>query len=791
MKIKKLKRISALALSLMLASMTGCRSGSSQETEHKKQSQSPIELIQNSEYGYKTECIEIQKKAEALSDPALIGNTLYFTNITGGYEGCQLQSVDLSAPEEIKTYDSFLKGEDYVQSLRFLHANIDGGITFLQILFSRDTENAEYDNNVYDNNVYNNNVYNNNVYDGTYHLIRLNADGNVISDVDVTRYFKYQIFLYGVYDTTKLYVYVQPMPGAETILDTETTEQGSCFMLVIDCETGEGEKTEIDYEPSALISLYSGDIAAVVYDIWTGKNTIRLWDKEEKSFSKQEVDFSDNTFHEIYPAYEDKFYYIDSSTGILSLYDLSEQKTEQALKLLDWDVPLLSASLVSYIDSDHMFVIGGREVYRLTRVKASELEQKTEILLGCLGSFEYSESIAEFNRKHSKYKIVIKNYIPEDKEYEEIDFDEAVSLLTRDILTGNAPDLIDLSGIDYARYSGSGMFEDLYPYIRQDEEFQNRNLNQTILKLFEEDGALYALPSGYKINALASEKQTLGEEPFTLEQYLKISEADSEKKLFQRISRKRLLSTLFAYNEDYLIDYKAKTCNFTDGVFEKILMIAKEHPSYENEDDVINEYKDLKKLASDKQILFYPMAFLDFSDIISEYQCLEKIFDDEFRITGYPSVEGDKVGAFVAGSLYAISSLSQHKEVCWEFIKQTFGLSNERAEFQRLSAFSVDNDVLEAYFEELKSENAGYYDTGEPRPVSLVDGVFVYAPTDEDIREIRNLINRVDTLIPNRYEGDIYKILAEEAEGFYAGDKTAEEVCKVIQSRVNILINEN
>ncbi len=55
---------------------------------------------------------------------------------------------------------------------------------------------------------------------------------------------------------------------------------------------------------------------------------------------------------------------------------------------------------------------------------------------------------------------------------------------------------------------------------------------------------------------------------------------------------------------------------------------------------------------------------------------------------------------------------------------------------------------------------------------------------------MRALIDSVNTLLPVYKAGDIYQILLEEAAPFYAGDKTAEEVCKVIQSRINILINE-
>ena len=37
---------------------------------------------------------------------------------------------------------------------------------------------------------------------------------------------------------------------------------------------------------------------------------------------------------------------------------------------------------------------------------------------------------------------------------------------------------------------------------------------------------------------------------------------------------------------------------------------------------------------------------------------------------------------------------------------------------------------------------------------------------------------------------EILKIVTEQAEAFFAGDKTAEEVAKLIQSKANIYVNE-
>jgi hypothetical protein len=36
----------------------------------------------------------------------------------------------------------------------------------------------------------------------------------------------------------------------------------------------------------------------------------------------------------------------------------------------------------------------------------------------------------------------------------------------------------------------------------------------------------------------------------------------------------------------------------------------------------------------------------------------------------------------------------------------------------------------------------------------------------------------------------VYEIISEEAEAYFSGNKSAKDVCSVIQSRVNIYINE-
>ena len=41
------------------------------------------------------------------------------------------------------------------------------------------------------------------------------------------------------------------------------------------------------------------------------------------------------------------------------------------------------------------------------------------------------------------------------------------------------------------------------------------------------------------------------------------------------------------------------------------------------------------------------------------------------------------------------------------------------------------------------------------------------------------------------FDNEIFKIIEEEAEGYFQGQKTVDDVAGIIQSRVQIYVNEN
>ena len=66
--------------------------------------------------------------------------------------------------------------------------------------------------------------------------------------------------------------------------------------------------------------------------------------------------------------------------------------------------------------------------------------------------------------------------------------------------------------------------------------------------------------------------------------------------------------------------------------------------------------------------------------------------------------------------------------------------------------------------------------------------VEIYAMTQEQADKLMELIE--NTTKVQDYNSAIYDIVTEQSAAFFAGQKSAEEVAKLVQSKANIFVNE-
>lgn len=142
--------------------------------------------------------------------------------------------------------------------------------------------------------------------------------------------------------------------------------------------------------------------------------------------------------------------------------------------------------------------------------------------------------------------------------------------------------------------------------------------------------------------------------------------------------------------------------------------------------------------------------------------------------------------------MLAISRNSNYKDISWQFIKQ---LLNGQSQKESATGFPICRSVLEEKLKEAQQIEYATDSDGNKNPVAkheiLFEGeepVEIYVVTKEQGAKLLHLIESAEISISA--DEKLYKILLEEADSYFSGDKSIGEVTDIIQNKASIYISE-
>ncbi|MCD8068336.1 MAG: hypothetical protein LUE87_05525, partial [Lachnospiraceae bacterium] len=188
---------------------------------------------------------------------------------------------------------------------------------------------------------------------------------------------------------------------------------------------------------------------------------------------------------------------------------------------------------------------------------------------------------------------------------------------------------------------------------------------------------------------------------------------------------------------------------------------------------------------------------------LEEFQLYRAIFEGkDYIAVGYPGLGGNGTLISCSGSAYAISSRSAYKEAAADFIVSTLTEDTTWGGF----GFSVLQEELDQYFEEETTVEYLLDENGDPvldedgeaiiggtgSGIGYQDGwEYWYEPcTEQDIEEFYELLNGA-VAVNAADNSEILAIIEEEAESFFSGQKSVDDVAAIIQNRVSLYLSEN
>lgn len=436
---------------------------------------------------------------------------------------------------------------------------------------------------------------------------------------------------------------------------------------------------------------------------------------------------------------------VNTSQGLVE-YDIQSQTSSTVLNWTDSGISSNSVAAYTVLEDGNILAVSqknstepggqpGWQLLLLRKTLADEVAmQEREILT--LGIFEENSSLLQavytFNQSQEKYQINVVNYSEGD------DPEAGITRFTNELIAGTGPDLFELSKVDLNHLAQTGVLEELTSYLEADDTIKREDYFESVLNAYSIDGKLYTIPNSFTVWAMAGRRSYLEDfgdgYAWTLEDVMDLAERNPEKEMFGYGSKNYVLLNCLRYNYSMFIDWQSGECNLNSEAFIQLLEFAKR----------------------------------------------------------FPAVQG--TGLTVRGNnLLAINAKSEYKETAWEFVRslltEEFYHNKEVAGFPTL--IRAYDQINESYITpEYDVDESGNKTERSKGSFSMGDfSVEFRTSTKEEAEKMTDVIQSCDRAASD--DKQFMKIVQEEAAAFFAGQKSAQETADVIQSRVQVYVNEN
>lgn len=387
-----------------------------------------------------------------------------------------------------------------------------------------------------------------------------------------------------------------------------------------------------------------------------------------------------------------------------------------------------------------------------------------------IGPEEFS-AVNEFNRKSDKYFIELNNkyygiekgyYDKDGWEYAEVISSEtnAVDILKADIREGKGPDVL-LYGTDAAQLNSTDYLIDLTGRINSEKSLKNGDYMDFVTMPNGRDGKHYRLDYGFRsavclVNNSLIDDKTKG---LTFDQYDRIIEEKNEGRSILEEGDILLMDTLV----------KNADC-FTYGKDGKFKL---ENEVFRGMSDYIASIPDDVEYDQDYESYSRKLQFLqDFTFETYVYTFEHTNLFKQFSIVGLPSADGHP--EVVRGRGIGITSCCPLQNAAWEFAMTL--MSPDIQGCKQRSHDPVLKSAQKTAFKEYINNKNNFRD---PLYAPIPDGVVDYY-----IEQISDAV-----VVPD-IDSEVLVIMNEEMPAYFEGQKSLDEVCAIIENRVNLMLAE-
>jgi len=529
------------------------------------------------------------------------------------------------------------------------------------------------------------------------------------------------------------------------------------------------------------LNLYSNasfSSSNIVIDVESKKAEKKLKDNKNAFFYNV---FSDDN-NTVYIAYSEGFYkYNEAADKLEKLMDCSSSSVSTSELYSNIGVAALSenefVAALESTDSNYSLV-------KLTKVKPEDVADKTVITMAMMYSDSNIENqIMRFNRSSDQYVIKIIDYsaIYQD-DYDQ--YDQIEKQFNLDLTSGNVADIICFPhfGTSVKKYADKGILLDLTSAFENGGPLGDIEFLPNIEKMMRCNDKIYSFMPTFEINTTVVRSSYADGKTYLTyddcDKLIKSKGIDYKTAFCSYYDKTTLCSHIWTYYGDEFVNPENKKCNFTGPEFIELLNHVNNFPAKEPEVDVIMLDEIDSEYVQDKAI-FYDAYFRNIFDYMRLKQA---VFKDDIEMIGYPNNIGKNLASIQSTSL-AVNSKTEHKDVIYDLIRELLTYDSGSADGFSTVKPKFEEELQEAAKEFSDDDNNAFVSD----PISF-ENIKLTPLSQEEIKKFYDYTVSIETNL--NYDTQISNIVAEESSAFFEGQKSAEEVSKIIQNRVSNYINE-
>ena len=420
-------------------------------------------------------------------------------------------------------------------------------------------------------------------------------------------------------------------------------------------------------------------------------------------------------------------------------------------------------------------------------------DKKVLVLAGNYVDYSLKSRIVDYNKNNEDYRIVVKEY---NSYNTSDDYTLGLKQLNNDIISGGMPDiLIADTNIPMESYINKGLVANVDDLIAKDEELSKKEYLQNVWDAYRVNGKLYNVIPSFYIGTMVGKTSIFGDRTsITMDELQNIqAEVPEATALFgDTVIRDNFLYTMMSYCGSDFVDVSTGKCAFDTDNFVAMLAYAGTLPEEYGEDYWGEDYwKDYQSQFRDNRTL---LANTTISSIRDLNGVINGQFGEEVSFVGFPTDSGMGSIIWNGNFNFALSAKSGNLDGAWEFVR--YYLTQEYQDTIQEKEYNLP--VLRSSFEAsvaTATEKPYYLDENGNK----VEYDETYYINDEEIilpqltqEQVDKIVSFVESVSKRAYYNEaITNIISEEAGAYFSGQKSARDVAGVIQSRVQVYVNEN